>query len=995
MSENTNPDQQSNRNLRSVTRRNEDLGHFVYGKLPPQATKLEEAILGAIMLDKNALPIVLDILQPTSFYKPSHQKIFRVMMSLFEKTQPIDMLTVEESLRKAGEIESVGGAYYLAELTSRVASAANIEFHARIVAQKHIQRELIRVSTETIKNAYEDGMDVFDLLDTTEKGLFDITQNNLSRSYESMNSLAAKVMKSLEELQNKEDGLTGVPTGFSEVDRLTSGLQKSDLIIIAARPGMGKCLGKGTKVVMYDGRLKKVEDIRVGDLLMGDDSTPRRVLSLARGREQMYWIRQNKGIDYRVNESHILSLKKSRQQGRGERGDVLNISVRDYLTRSNKFKTNYKGYRVAIELDEQHTTVEPYFLGIWLSDGSRTKVEVTNQDEEVVDYIYEYAKALDFRVRWDQPKDRTHKYSIVGGRPGHTGDSMKKMLREIGVLHHKHIPDNYLYNSTTKRLELLAGLIDSDGHYLVQSNGYGITQKREGLARQIKYLCDSLGFRTSLKSKKASIASIGYETTVWRLRIYGDIHRIPVRIVRKKANPWKSIVNWKVTGIQVEKDIVDDYYGFELDGNKLFLLEDMTVTHNTSYVLSLARNAAADFGKGVAIFSLEMSNVQLVTRIISLEAEVSGQKLRAGKLDNDEMLHLNSTIERLSDLPIFIDDTPGINIFELRAKCRRLKMQHDIQLVIIDYLQLMSGGGENSRGNREQEVSMISRSLKALAKELDVPVIALSQLSRAVEVRGGTKRPQLSDLRESGCLTGDAILINAQTGEQLTIQSLAERTEQTPIPVVAMDENRKLGSHILTRAFPSGTKEVFELKTSTGRRIKASANHPFRKLDQWVRLDELSVGDKIAAVEEVSVEKQSDIIWDEIISITSLGEEMVYDATVPSVSNFVANNIVVHNSIEQDADMVAFIYRPEYYQIMEDEEGQSLKGVAELIFAKNRHGATKTIKLKFIDQFAKFDDLDDFALDGFDVDDDSNSDANYGNIQILQSKMNSDEDIPF
>ncbi|MEM1328292.1 MAG: replicative DNA helicase [Bacteroidota bacterium] len=850
MSENTNPDQQSNRNLRSVSRRNEDLGHFVYGKLPPQATKLEEAILGAIMLDKNALPVVLDILQPSSFYKPAHQKIYKVMMALFEKTQPIDMLTVEEGLRKDGEIESVGGAYYLAELTSRVASAANIEYHARIVAQKHIQRELIRVSTETIKNAYEDGMDVFDLLDTTERGLFDITQNNLSRSYESMNSLAAKVMKSLEELQNREDGLTGVPTGFSEVDRLTSGLQKSDLIIIAARPGMGKCLGKGTKVVMYDGRLKKVEDVQVGDLLMGDDSTPRRVLSLARGREQMYWVRQNKGVDYRVNESHILSLKKSRREGRHQKSDVLNIEVRDYLTRSDKFKTKYKGYRVAIELNEKKTMVEPYFLGLWLGDSSRTKLETTNRDAEVIDYIYDYAEQLDFRVRKDEPQNRIPKYSIVGGVQGHTGASMRGMLRHIGVIDNKHIPNNYLYNSTEKRLELLAGLIDSDGHYLVQSNGYEIAQKNKRLAHQIKYLCDSLGFRTSLTSKRAHIASIGYETMVWRLRIYGDIDRIPVRIERKKANPWKSVVDWKVTGIQVEKDIVDDYYGFELDGNKLFLLEDMTVTHNTSYVLSLARNAAADFGKGVAIFSLEMSNVQLVTRIISLEAEVSGHKLRAGKLDNDEMLQLNSTIERLSDIPIFIDDTPGINIFELRAKCRRLKMQHDIQLVIIDYLQLMSGGGENSKGNREQEVSMISRSLKALAKELDVPVIALSQLSRAVEVRGGTKRPQLSDLRESG-------------------------------------------------------------------------------------------------------------------------------------------------SIEQDADMVAFIYRPEYYQIMEDEEGQSLKGVAELIFAKNRHGATKTIKLKFVDQFAKFDDLDDFALDGFDIDEDGNSDANYGNIQILQSKMNSDEDIPF
>ncbi|MEM9991058.1 MAG: DnaB-like helicase C-terminal domain-containing protein, partial [Bacteroidota bacterium] len=259
------------------------------------------------------------------------------------------------------------------------------------------------------------------------------------------------------------------------------------------------------------------------------------------------------------------------------------------------------------------------------------------------------------------------------------------------------------------------------------------------------------------------------------------------------------------------------------------------------------------FNKGVAIFSLEMSNMQLVQRIISMESEISGQKLRNGNVEEYEWQQIQTAIERMSELPIYIDDTPGINIFELRAKCRRLKMQHDIQLIIIDYLQLMSGGSGNQKGNREQEVSAISRSLKGLAKELEVPVIALSQLSRAVETRGGTKRPQLSDLRESG-------------------------------------------------------------------------------------------------------------------------------------------------SIEQDADMVAFIYRPEYYQILEDEEGHSLKGIAEIIFAKNRHGSTETIKLKFQGEFARFSDLDDFSMDditgsGSNLALNSNSFGD-NNIIKLSSRMNSEEAAP-
>jgi len=486
-----------------------DLSSYVLGKVQPQALPLEEAVLGALMLDKDSIAIVIDILRAESFYSDAHQAIYKAILRLFERSQPVDLLTVTEELKKAGELDVAGGPYYLVGLTNRVASAANIEYHARLIAQKHIQRELIRVSTKIIRDAYEDTTDVFQLLDDAEQGLFDITQQNLSRSYESMGTLAGKALKALEELSKREAGLTGVPTGFTDLDRITSGWQPSDLIIMAARPGMGK----------------------------------------------------------------------------------------------------------------------------------------------------------------------------------------------------------------------------------------------------------------------------------------------------------------------------------------------------TSLVLALTKNAAMDFGKGVAFFSLEMSNVQLVNRLISLEAEISGSKLRSGQLEDFEWQQLQGVIEKMSEVPIFIDDTPGINIFELRAKCRRLKMQHDIQMVIIDYLQLMTGGGDN-KGNREQEISSISRGLKGLAKELNVPVIALSQLSRAVETRGGMKRPQLSDLRESG-------------------------------------------------------------------------------------------------------------------------------------------------AIEQDADIVSFIYRPEYYQILEDEEGQSLKGIGEVIIAKHRNGALGTVKLRFVDKYAKFMELEDMGFGDLPGESGGSGGASPDqNIISLPSRMN-DEDIPF
>lgn len=445
-----------------------------FSKLPPQAIDLEEAVLGALMIEKDALTAVADILRPDSFYKESHVRIYSAIVTLFADSEPIDMLTVTAKLRSTGELELVGGASYIMELTSKVNSAANIEFHARIISQAYIKRELIKVSSEIQREAYEDTTDVFRLLDKTEQSLFAISESNIKKNYADMGALMRQALAELDQKKNNKDGLTGVPSGFSALDRLTSGWQKTELMILAARPGMGK----------------------------------------------------------------------------------------------------------------------------------------------------------------------------------------------------------------------------------------------------------------------------------------------------------------------------------------------------TAFVVSSLRNAAVDFNIPVAIFSLEMSSVQLVNRLISAEAEIDSEKIRKGSLAPHEWEQLHHRIHRLTNAPIYIDDTPALSVLELRAKCRRLKAQHDIQMIVIDYLQLMTGDtGGKSPGNREQEIAMISRSLKNLAKELDVPVIALSQLSRAVETRGGEKRPQLSDLRESG-------------------------------------------------------------------------------------------------------------------------------------------------SIEQDADMVIFLYRPEYYGITEDEAGNSVAGVGEVILAKNRAGSLDTIQLRFIGKYTKFADLD-------------------------------------
>ncbi len=504
------------RDTRQIKRITDKTPFIEAGKIPPQATDLEEAVLGALMLEKTALSEVADFLKADCFYKEAHQTIYTAISNLENKSQPVDILTVTQELRLMGLLDIVGGAFYISQLTSRVASAANITFHARIIVQKYIQRELIRISSNTIRKAYEDTTDVFDLLDYAEKEIFQVSEGNIKKEYEKMDSLLQQAIDQIESAKNNKDGISGVPTGFTDLDKVTAGWQPSDLIIVAARPAMGK----------------------------------------------------------------------------------------------------------------------------------------------------------------------------------------------------------------------------------------------------------------------------------------------------------------------------------------------------TAFVLSMARNMAVDFKIPVAIFSLEMSSLQLVNRLISSETGIQSDKLRKGTLADHEYQQLHSRIGALAEAPLFIDDTPALSIFELRAKCRRLVSQHGVKIIIIDYLQLMTAGNSEG-GNRVQEISAISRSLKIIAKELAVPIIALSQLSRAVETRGGDKKPVLSDLRESG-------------------------------------------------------------------------------------------------------------------------------------------------SIEQDADMVTFLYRPEYYGLQFDEDQNPTAGVGEVIIAKHRNGSLETVKLRFIGELTKFTNLDrsgyNFAgendNDAFNIQPNSNFDAGFNSPPTITrgSKMNDDPD---
>lgn len=727
------------------------------------AERAEICVLGSLMTDGNAWDVISDKLCEQDFSYSRHGLIFSTIKRFAEAGKSFDFISIFEDLSARGELENVGGSQYLIQMIEETYAPKNIDAYADIVISRSFRRRVNRSMVAMVEYSNDSLTTNEDLVDALEKSYSEIISVNTDKTeIVSIKSSLSAMVQRIEQRYESGNSMTGVPTGIIDLDAITNGLQPKDLIILAARPSQGKCFGKGTRILMYSGEVKAVEDIQVGDVLMGDDSTPRNVLSLARGQEAMYWVRQNKAMDYRVNESHILSLKRSRTESNHKNGDVLNIQLTDYINSSDKFKSNYKGYKVSVEFPENKLSLCPYFLGLWLGDGSSAKPEITTPDKEIVDYLKYYADHLGFKLhRYEYNKNGntrcpTYNFTSKEKRNLKSKLTMIGLLRDIGVLNNKHIPELFLINSRENRLQLLAGLLDSDGYYTKDAKMFEITQKRFYLAQQIKFLCDSLGYRTKLTAKRASIKTTGFECTVYRVQFSGNLDEIPVKVARKKASAWTSVRTWNQTGIKVEYDKVDDYYGFEIDGNRLFLLEDMTVVHNTACMMRIVESVAFQESRpNVLVFSIEMPESALSERMTASIGRIELKKIRTGKLEEWDWPKLTTATVMLSTAKIHYYDASSITIANLRTQIKRVEREHGkLALVAVDYLQLIDDKAENET----LKIGKISGGLKKIAKDFDVPVLALSQLNRGVEARA-EKRPTMADLRQSGSLEQDADLI--------------------------------------------------------------------------------------------------------------------------------------------------------------------------------------------------------------------------------------------
>ncbi len=354
--------------------------------------------------------------------------------------------------------------------------------------------------------------------------------------------------------------------------------------IIKLGTGFGKCHGKGTKILMYDGTIKKVEDIKIGDQLMGDDSSPRNVLSLARGREKMYRIIPKKGEPFTCNGSHILSLKSTPKK-KGERKYYINISVNEYLQKDDNFKHCHKLWKTGVDFEDKEVGLDPYFIGVWLGDGSNRTSEIHNPDKEIEKYSRQYAKELGLSFRKYIYNKRTCPLLHITTKMERKKEAIISILRKYNLVQNKHIPFDYKVNSREKRLRLLAGLIDSDGYK--KETSYEIITKYSQLKDDILFLCNSLGFMATYKVKRGGIKERNFSANYYRISINGDLTEVPIKIKRKKPQKRKQKKDVNVTSFSIERLGEGDYYGFEIDGNRLYLLDNFFVTHNTIISLKL------------------------------------------------------------------------------------------------------------------------------------------------------------------------------------------------------------------------------------------------------------------------------------------------------------------------------------------------------------------------------------------------------------------------
>ncbi len=735
-----------------------------FERTPPQDILAEQSVLGGMLLSKDAIADVVEVVRATDFYRPAHQTIFDVVVDLYSKGEPADPITVSGELARLGEIGRIGGAPYLHTLLASVPTAANAGFYARIVAEQAILRRLVEAGTRIVQLGYgaagAGGVD--DVVDRAQQSIYDVTERRTSEDYTLLEELMQPTMDELEAIGSRGGTMTGVPTGFADLDGLTNGLHPGQLVVIAGRPGLGKALALDTPLPTPTGWTTMAE-VAVGDLLLAADGRPTAVVDATEillGRP-CFDVAFSDGTRVVADAEHQW-LTSTRASRRGRRG-TAEVRTTAELASTVRCQTadGRPNHGVAttspLQLPAADLPVPPYALGAWLGDGHSAGACLTTADPEII--VHLEAEGLTVTRQSGQLLYGLGLPLEPAVAPTADDGTLQARLRTLGMLGNRHVPVIYLRAAEAQRRALLAGLMDTDGTVTATGNvQLAVTSER--LALDVHELVSSLGYRCTVTTKpvqgRKQSSSICFTLTwttddrIFRLERKHLTHKDRCRTTKARTGVrWITAVT-PVDSVPVRCVEVDNPHHLYL------ATRSMIPTHNSTLGLDIARSASVKHGLASAIFSLEMSKTEITMRLLSAEARVPLHHMRSGTMTDDDWGRLARRMGQIAEAPMYIDDSPNLTMMEIRAKARRLRQRHDLKLVVIDYLQLMSATRRVE--NRQQEVSELSRSLKLLAKELDIPVIAMSQLNRGAEARTD-KKPQLSDLRESGSIEQDADVV--------------------------------------------------------------------------------------------------------------------------------------------------------------------------------------------------------------------------------------------
>ncbi|WP_459548513.1 replicative DNA helicase [Nocardia sp. X0981] len=743
-----------------------------FGRQPPHDMAAEQSVLGGMLLSKDAIADVVEVLRSGDFYRPAHQAIYDAILDLYGRGEPADPVTVAAGLDRSGELKRIGGAPYLVTLTQTVPTAANAGYYAEIVAEKAILRRLVEAGTRIVQYGYAgaDGQDVAEVVDRAQAEVYEVTERRTSEDFLPLEDLLQPTMDEIDSIASRGGISLGVPTGFSELDELTNGLHPGQMIIVAARPGVGKALALDTPLPTPDG-WTTMGEVRVGDRLIGADGLPTRIVAatgVLMGRP-CYEVEFCDGTVVVADEQHqwLTETGASRRSAQHDttgdnryRGRKASAAIRttgEIAATLRRAPTDRRvDHSVAntrpLELPARALLVPPYTLGAWLGGGDAAAARMTTADPEIIARIEGEGIVA---VASPSAKSRHHLRLPDDGSGG-----VAARLRTIGVLGNKHIPVEYLRASEAQRRALLAGLLDTDG--TVAADGsvrFSVTDER--LFADVRELVAGLGYRCGVsteavpgRTRERSVAcTLTFATDD---EVFGSYRKALLHKERRTARGTSGAGSRFIVDVRRIESVPVRCVEVDNSAHMYLAGRSMIPTHNSTLGMDFMRSASIRHGLASVIFSLEMSRTEIVMRLLSAEAKIKLGDMRSGRMSDDDWTKLARRMSEISEAPLFVDDSPNLTMMEIRAKARRLKQRHDLKLVVVDYLQLMTSGKKVE--SRQQEVSDFSRNLKLLAKELEVPVVAISQLNRGPEQRTD-KRPQVSDLRESGSLEQDADMV--------------------------------------------------------------------------------------------------------------------------------------------------------------------------------------------------------------------------------------------